>query len=121
MKTPSMLSLSLRAGYVVIVAFATLAEPSLDMATHALRVRLGEAMDTAFTGRDIVDAIRNLALFAGWGAVWFMTSPPGKARPVLMWATLSGALLSIAVEAFQLIVPTRTPAVSCSTGRPSGA
>ena len=108
---PASLPLILRAAYVLVIALATLAEPSSFIAAHALRMRLDAAIDTGFSARDVVDALRNILLFAGWGAVWLMTSPPGPAKPALVKATLSGAVLSLAVEGFQLLAPTRTPSV----------
>jgi VanZ family protein len=106
---PASLPLILRAAYVLVIGLATLAEPSSFIAAHALRMRLDAAIDTGFSGRDVADALRNILLFAGWGAVWLMTSPPGPAKPALVKATLSGAVLSLAVEGFQLLAPTRTP------------
>jgi VanZ family protein len=101
----------IRAGYVAIIALATVAEPSSVMAAHAVGIRIAQAVDPMLSLRDLVDAARNLLLFAGWGAVWMMTAPAGPARPILARATLTGAGLSLAAEAFQLIVPTRTPSV----------
>lgn len=105
------LSLLLRAAYVLVIGFATLAEPHMRITAQTLGRRLEGAIDPVLTGRDLVDAARNVVLFAGWGAVWLMTSPRGPARAVLARATLSGALLSVSVEAFQLLVPSRTPSV----------
>jgi len=101
----------LRVAYVFVIAFATISEPHVQIVTNTLGMRLQGAIDQNLTGRDLVDAVRNVLLFAGWGAVWLMTAPRGPARPVLARATLSGALLSLSVEAFQLMVPTRTPSV----------
>lgn len=108
---PAHASLLLRLAYVFVIGLATLAEPHMQMATHALALRLEGAIDPVLTRHDLVDAVRNVLLFAGWGAVWLMTSPRGPARPVLARATLSGALLSVSVELFQLMVPSRTPSV----------
>ncbi|MGD8278424.1 MAG: VanZ family protein [Gemmatimonadota bacterium] len=108
---PARVSILLRVAYVVIIGFATLAEPHVQIVRHTLGMRLEGAIEPGLSGRDLVDAVRNVLLFAGWGAVWLMTAPRGPARPVLLRATLSGALLSVSVEAFQLMVPTRTPSV----------
>lgn len=66
--------------------------------------RLVGAFDLTFTSRDVVDAVRNLLLFAGWGAVWAATAPR-EASPlaVVGKATLTGALVSVSVESIQLL------------------
>lgn len=59
-----------------------------------------------------MDAVRNVVLFAGWGLLWALTARPrpGRRRPILL-ATLTGALLSVALEAAQVFVPTRTTSI----------
>lgn len=102
--------LAFRLAYIVIILFATMAEPGTTSAT-GMTARLERALATDVTGRDIVDGIRNLLLFAGWGAVWMVTSAPGPAKPMLLRATLSGLLLSGTVETVQLFAARRVASV----------
>jgi VanZ family protein len=110
-----------RLAYVAVIAFATVAEPTLPAGGSIVTDRLSGALDPGFVGRDLVDALRNLLLFAGWGAVWTVTSPVGRAWPIVGAATATGALLSAAAEAFQLVSPTRTPSVLDLLSNTAGA
>ncbi len=103
-------ALWMRIGYLAVIAFATIAEPA---SADRLLVdeRLRQALRPELTGRDIVDAARNILLFAGWGAVWVITSPRGRALPMLVRATLSGAAISAAVEGVQLLSANRVASV----------
>ncbi|MGH7503740.1 MAG: VanZ family protein [Longimicrobiales bacterium] len=103
-------ALAFRVAYMVVIVLATIAEPG-GATDSALAHRLGRALDAEVSGRDVVDGVRNVLLFAGWGAVWVVTSLPGPAKPMLVRATLTGALLSGAVEAGQLLSATRVASV----------
>jgi VanZ family protein len=61
--------------------------------------------------RDVIDGLRNLALFAGWGLVWMITAPPGRTLTSVRNAVLSGACVSAFVEGAQLFSTTRTASV----------
>jgi glycopeptide antibiotics resistance protein len=66
-------------------------------------MRLAGAFDLSFRGRDVIDAVRNVLLFAGWGAVWAATAPRDVAAGrVILAATGVGALISLSVESIQL-------------------
>jgi glycopeptide antibiotics resistance protein len=108
--TASWHALLWRAGYVVVVLLATSAEASAPQDVNVAE-RMGRALQPGLTGRDAVDAVRNVVLFAGWGAVWALTA--GRRS---WWATLTGAaatglLLSAVVETAQLFVVQRTASV----------
>jgi glycopeptide antibiotics resistance protein len=107
---PSGPALAFRLAYVAVIILATMAEPGTSTGTGVSQ-RLERALATEVTGRDVVDAVRNVLLFAGWGAVWIASSPLGPAKPMLARATLTGAALSGAVETIQLLSPTRVASI----------
>ena len=72
-----------------------------------MAVRLARALDPQVGARDAIDALRNLALFAGWGVVWMATSPAGRTNRQLLQALLSGAAISVGVETAQLFSAVR--------------
>ncbi|MCI0437159.1 MAG: VanZ family protein [Gemmatimonadetes bacterium] len=100
----------IRLAYLAMIAFATLAEPAANGDSQLVE-RVREALAPQLSGRDIVDAIRNVLLFAGWGAVWVITSPRGPARPMLVRAALTGAAISASVEGAQLLTETRVASI----------
>lgn len=100
---PSWGALSARLGYVVILCLATLLPFGFDPSPAAVLERLGNATSPALVPRDAVDAARNIALFAGWGTLWLVTSNSTRTRNLLAGATLSGALLSGTLESIQLL------------------
>jgi glycopeptide antibiotics resistance protein len=107
---PSGPATAFRLAYVAVIILATIAEPGTATGTGVSQ-RFERALDTQVSGRDVVDGLRNVLLFAGWGAVWVASSRLGPARPLLAKATITGALLSAAVEAAQLLSPTRVASV----------
>lgn len=107
---PSGPALAFRLAYIAVIILATYAEPGTT--TRAgMSQRLARALSAEVTGSDVVDGLRNVLLFAGWGAVWVASSPLGRAWPMLFRATLSGAILSGAVETAQLLAPGRVASV----------
>ena len=83
---------------------------------------LWEAVHPGLTVDSVVDAIRNVVLFAGWGLLWVLSAgdaPSGEGRgaggPAAGWARRpvaraiwTGLAISAALETIQLFVPTRT-------------
>jgi glycopeptide antibiotics resistance protein len=103
---------SARAFYAVIVLLATLTalEPEWDVS--AALTRLAGAFGQPIGGRDVIDGLRNLVLFAGWGAVWVVTARRDQQRSAMIRAaTLTGAALSLLVESAQLFSPIRNASV----------
>lgn len=100
-----------RFAYVGIILLATLTglEPDFDRALVA--ARLANAFDPSVAARDVVDGLRNVALFAGWGVVWLATAPGTRIVRRVGEATFSGMLLSVAVEVTQLLSPVRNASV----------
>ncbi|HEY7878630.1 MAG TPA: hypothetical protein VIC55_10415, partial [Gemmatimonadaceae bacterium] len=64
-----------RAGYVAVVLLATLTDFHFNAAPALVAWRLQRALHFVTSGADVVDAARNIVLFAGLGAVWLVTSP----------------------------------------------
>lgn len=96
-----------RLGYVVVVLLATLSELRLDADPASVAERLQRAFSVDVSARDMVDGVRNVLLFAGWGLVWSLTSPNRGLMRSIPVATIAGMLLSMAVETVQLFSPLR--------------
>ncbi len=90
----------------MLLATLTQLEFSPDLAAAAHR--LGGAFTFSLGWRDAIDGLRNVALFAGLGAVWVVTSVAGKVRDDIRRATLTGLGLSVLVEGLQVFSPVRT-------------
>jgi len=96
-----------RLAYLGILLLATLSRLALDLDLTHVGDRLTQFFHPEIGGRDAVDGLRNLALFAGWGAVWMITTGPGRVAAALVQATLTGAAISLVVETAQLFSPVR--------------
>ncbi len=100
-----------RLAYLGVLLLATLPPPVFDLSREGLSARLSGAFDLTFTGGDVVDAVRNVLLFAGWGAVWAASAPRSAARNAFLRtavvATVVGAAISVTVESIQLLSPYR--------------
>lgn len=91
----------LRLAYLAILLLATLTDlgpvqlpGGRDAAEAILRIDI--------TGtRALVDVVRNVVLFAGWGLVWMATARPGAGRRALALATGTGLAISVGVETAQ--------------------
>jgi len=106
--TPHRRFLAARVAYVAIVLLATLTQLHLSPDLAAVGARLGRALSPSFGWRDAIDGLRNVALFAGLGAVWVVTSVSGKVGPEIRRGTLAGLVLSATAEGLQLFSPVRT-------------
>ena len=106
---------------MAILALATLVPFGLDLDAAALSERLRLALHPTISARDAVDGARNLVLFAGWGALWWITARARRPASAVVWATLTGAALSVAIETLQLVSGTRTPSVLDVLTNTSGA
>ncbi|CAN5733137.1 hypothetical protein BH23GEM9_BH23GEM9_20590 [soil metagenome] len=101
-----------RFGYIAVIFLATLTDMKLGPgATDGIQERLQRALMPMLSARDVIDGLRNLLLFAGWGLVWSLTErTPRFLRSVLL-ATVTGMLLSVCVEAAQLVSPRRQSSI----------
>ncbi|UCF19806.1 MAG: VanZ family protein [Gemmatimonadota bacterium] len=96
-----------RLAYIGVLALATLVPFRADPDFAAVAERLIRAFQPVVSARDAVDAVRNVALFAGWGALWMATSAVARARSAIAQATLTGVLLSLGIETLQLFSAAR--------------
>lgn len=112
------LALALRVAYGVVIAMATLTNADLSGAGSQ---SLEAVLQPTVSGRDFVDAVRNVVLFAGWGAVWVATAPTGAALPMLRNAVLTGAALSGLVETVQFFSDARHASVLDVLSNTAGA
>ncbi len=100
-----------RIAYVAVVALATLTDLHLSGDLSAATRRLARSLDPGIGWRDAVDGLRNVALFAGLGAVWVATSVSGMVRAEVRKAVLVGCALSALVEGMQVFSPVRTASI----------
>jgi glycopeptide antibiotics resistance protein len=98
--------LSARGAYVAIILIATLTNLEPNWHDGLAGQRLTRAFHPTFGWNDTIDAARNLLLFAGFGAVWEVTTRL-RLRTALWRATFYGFLLSTTVETLQLFSPVR--------------
>lgn len=111
----------LRVGYVAVLASATLLPFGLDPSLAEVQRRLIRALTPHLVTRDLVDAARNLALFAGWGLLWVLTSRSSRVARQVMAATLTGLALSLALESLQLLSGLRRASILDVLTNGSGA
>lgn len=109
-----------RLAYVVVLLIATLTPFTYDPDPSQLGFRLVRAFQPYLSGMDVIDGARNVVLFAGWGVVWALTTA-GNAQRAILRATLTGALISITVEAIQLLSSNRKTSVLDITTNTAGS
>lgn len=112
--------LSARSAYVAIVLLATLSSLEPNWHDGLAGQRLARAIHPPVDWSDTVDAIRNLLLFAGFGAIWEVTTRL-RLRTALWRSTFYGFLLSATVETLQLFSPVRFASILDIITNTSGA
>ena len=104
-----------RAAYILIVLVATLRGLHFDPSWHDVPYRFARALDLRFRLGDVIDGVRNLALFGGLGAVWAITAAWTPASDdkwrVVVRATLLGGALGLLAETLQLFSPARESSI----------
>jgi glycopeptide antibiotics resistance protein len=110
-----------RAAYVCVVLLATLNHLHLDPDPGRTAIRLERALHWATRGIDVVDAARNVALFAGFGVIFLVTTDGDRPWRTVGRITLEGLALSVSVEAVQLLSWTRTSSINDVTTNTLGA
>jgi glycopeptide antibiotics resistance protein len=111
-----------RLAYMAVIALATLSHLGFEwVSTDVLRERLVRSVSLSVGARDVVDALRNLLLFAGWGLVWCMTAPTHRLGRSILAATVTGMLLSMTVETAQLFSERRHTSILDVITNTSGA
>jgi glycopeptide antibiotics resistance protein len=73
--------------------------------------RLHRTFSPALGGSDVVDALRNAALFAGFGVVWVVTAPHKAVWKLVLESVLAAMLLSGLIELIQILSPYRMSSV----------
>jgi glycopeptide antibiotics resistance protein len=101
----------LRVAYIGLLFLATLSWYRIDPDPDRIRRRLNRMFDMSISPQDVIDGIRNVLLFAGWGLLWMVTAGPGRTARALRNAVLSGAALSLLVEILQLFSRSRHASV----------
>jgi len=96
-----------RVAYIGLILVATLTALNLDPSLRDASGRLWRALHPRLMARDVVDGVRNVALFGGLGVLWIATASKVSVREVAR-VTLWGAAISFGVETAQLFSPTRT-------------
>lgn len=99
-----------RAAYALILLLATLSPYKYDPAPDRVEWRINRALHPYIGGMDVIDGARNVVLFGGWGVVWALTAA-GATRRIMVEATLTGAIISAAVETAQLFSSNRNTSV----------
>ena len=100
-----------RLAYLIVLVVATLTPFQFDFELAGIARRFAGAFQPGVTVRDGIDAVRNVALFAGWGVLWAATASRGQLAPIVRWATSTGFALSVSIETLQLAIPERTSTV----------
>lgn len=97
--------------YVALVLIATLMRLEFSPDLAAAGERFWRALTPSLRWGDAIDALRNLTLFAGLGAVWIVTSVSSGLMTEIRRATLAGFALSAVVEGLQVFSPVRLASI----------
>ena len=97
-----------RVGYLAVLAAALLAPFGFRWDVASVAGALREAARPTWTPADVIDAVRNLTLFAGWGILWVTGRGKSSIRRHLLGAVATGALIGLLAEGLQLALPGRT-------------
>jgi VanZ family protein len=100
-----------RLAYVGVLAVATLAPFHFAASSATLARGLANSLTFHYSAATAVDAVQNVLLFAGWGALWVTTSRPLPLAATLRGPVLTGAAMSVLAEALQLFLPDRRASV----------
>jgi VanZ family protein len=110
-----------RGAYLLVLLLATLSSLHPDLTGAEALAAFRRMLHPSLSARDVVDAARNLVLFAGWGMVWMITAPAGRTLASLRNAVLAGACVSALVEGAQLFSTTRIASLVDVTTNTLGA
>ena len=103
--------LTTRFAYVGLLAAATLAPFHFSFPSAGLGQGIANAFAFRYSAATAVDAIQNLLLFAGWGALWATTSRPTPLPAAVRGPALTGATMSVVAEVLQLFLADRRASV----------
>ena len=99
--------LTTRLAYVGVLAAATLAPFHFSFPSAGPSQGIANAFAFRYSVATAVDALQNVLLFAGWGALWATTSRPTPLAVAIRGPALTGAAMSLLAEALQLFLPDR--------------
>lgn len=103
--------LATRLAYVALLAAATLAPFHFAYPAAGLSTGLANAFDFRYSTATAVDALQNVLVFAGWGALWATTSRPAPVALAIRGPALTGLAMSVMAETLQLFIPDRHASV----------
>lgn len=109
------------AGYIVLVMIATLTKLRPDLNPLGVISRMDRAVHWSLQAADVVDAARNLLLFAGFGVVWILGTSSRRPWADTLRVTLWGFAVSVAVETVQLLSGYRIASINDVTTNTIGA
>lgn len=104
---PGLGALAARLAYVAVLAAATLAPFHFVLDGASVGRGLANAFTFRYSSATAVDAVQNVLLFAGWGALWVSTSRPPLIGASIRSPALTGAAMSVLAEGLQLFLPDR--------------
>lgn len=111
-----------RAGYLAVLGFALLSPLAFRWDPGFLAGRLrGLLSPGALTPGDMVDAVRNVVLFAGWGLLEVVTDRGSSPRRRAFRALAGGAAIGLTAEIVQVALPERTPSLLDAAMNAGGA
>ena len=90
-----------------VLAVATLAPFHFAATAESLARGLANVFIFRYSAATAVDAVQNVLLFAGWGALWVTTSRPLPLAASIRGPALTGAAMSVMAETLQLFLPDR--------------
>ncbi len=94
-----------------MLAVATLAPFHFGLPPDGLAKTVANAFTFRYSTATAIDALQNVLLFAGWGALWATTTRPVPLPLALRGPALTGAALSLLAELLQLFLPERRATV----------
>jgi len=119
-RADSRLALLARLGYVGVLALATLTPFQLDPDLGAAVGRLARTVHPSYTPGEVVGVVRNVGLFAGWGAPWTVTAPYGSSASRSS-PNPDRTSAECRVDAIQALMPLRTSSVMDVLANTAGA
>lgn len=90
-----------------MLAVATLAPFHFGLPPDGLAKTVANAFTFRYSTATAIDALQNVLLFAGWGALWATTTPPSPLPRALRGPAITGAATSLLAEVLQLFLPER--------------
>lgn len=105
------LSRWLRGGYLALLALVLLSPFELRLELAFVLPRLHSALRPELAPADVVDAARNVLLFAGWGLLWVTTTDGRPGWRDGLYAAAAAAAVGVGAEAVQLTLPGRSPSI----------